>query len=183
MLWRANSGSGHDFSGPDEERDMTKKKKRLALIASSLTLVGIAVALVLFALRDSVSLFASPSEIAAKALPSGARVRIGGLVKDGSLARDGSQIHFTVTDSKNDVAVTYDLSRYGALPDLFREGQGVVAEGTLGQEGLTASQILAKHDERYMPREVVDALKKSGVWQEGQGMPVKSNVEAGTSRQ
>jgi cytochrome c-type biogenesis protein CcmE len=179
MLWRANSGSGHDFSGPDEERDMTKKKKRLALIASSLTLVGIAVALVLFALRDNIVFFYAPSEVEAKALSAGTHMRVGGLVKQGSLARDGARIHFIVTDGKSELGVSYS----GALPDLFREGQGVVAEGTLGHEGLAASSILAKHDERYMPREVVDALKKSGVWQEGQGMPVKSNVEAGTSRQ
>ena len=158
---------------------MTRKKKRLALIGAAVALVGVAVGLILFALRDNIVFFYAPSEVAAKAVPPGTHLRIGGLVKQGSLKRDGTQVRFVVTDGKDDIGVTYT----GALPDLFREGQGVVAEGTLGHEGLAASSILAKHDERYMPREVVDALKKSGVWQEGQGMPVKSNVEAGTSRQ
>lgn len=145
----------------------SRKKKRLILIGSALALLGIAVGLVLFALRDNIVFFYAPSEVAAKAPAPGTRMRIGGLVKPGSLTRDGARIHFLVTDGKNDIAVTYS----GALPDLFREGQGVVAEGALDKDGLAASNILAKHDERYMPREVVDALKKSGVWQEGQGMP------------
>jgi len=157
---------------------MTAKKKRLALIGSALTLIAIAVGLVLFALRDNIVFFYAPSEVAAKSLSPGTRLRIGGLVKQGSFRREGAGVHFVVTDGKSDIAVTYT----GALPDLFREGQGVVAEGTLGKDGLSASNILAKHDERYMPRDVVDALKKSGVWQEGQGAPV-SNVEAGARRQ
>jgi cytochrome c-type biogenesis protein CcmE len=156
---------------------MTRKKKRLALIVTALALVGVAVSLILFALRDNIVFFYAPSEVAAKALSPGTRLRIGGLVKQGSVARDGERIHFVVTDGKDEIGVTYS----GALPDLFREGQGVVAEGKLGKDGLAASNILAKHDERYMPREVVDALKKSGVWQEGQGNPV-NNAQTGTSR-
>jgi cytochrome c-type biogenesis protein CcmE len=148
---------------------MTRKKKRLALIASAMALVSIAVGLVMFALRDSVSLFATPSDIAEKSLGPGTHVRIGGLVKQGSYKREGEEVQFVVTDTKRDIPVRYDLKRSGPLPDLFREGQGVVAEGVLGQNGLAAATILAKHDERYMPREVVDALKKAGVWQEGQG--------------
>jgi cytochrome c-type biogenesis protein CcmE len=156
---------------------MTRKKKRLALIASALALAGIAVGLVLFALRDNIVFFYTPSQVAAKALAPGTRLRIGGLVKQGSVARDGQRIHFVVTDGKDEIGVTYS----DALPDLFREGQGVVAEGTLGKDGVAASNILAKHDERYMPRDVVAALKKSGVWQEGQGNPA-NNAQAGTSR-
>ena len=93
------------------------------------------------------------------------RLRLGGLVKQGSLVHEGDQtVRFAVTDMKQDVAVTYT----GLLPDLFREGQGVVAEGTLGRTILfRADSVLAKHDERYMPREVADALKKQGVWREG----------------
>lgn len=157
---------------------MTAKKKRLALIATALALAGIAVGLVLYALRDNIVFFYAPSEVAAKSLPAGTRVRIGGLVKQGSVTREGQEVNFVVTDGKSDLAVTYE----GTLPDLFREGQGVVAEGRLGSHGLAASNVLAKHDERYMPREVVDALKKSGVWQEGQGAPV-NKVEAGAARQ
>jgi cytochrome c-type biogenesis protein CcmE len=157
-----------------------RKKKRLVLIGSALALLGIAVGLVLFALRDNIVFFYAPSEVAAKALSPGTQIRIGGLVKTGSFKREGTQVHFIVTDGKNDLAVTYS----GALPDLFREGQGVVAEGALGKDGLAASNILAKHDERYMPRDVVDALKKSGVWQEGQdGRAMPGNgVEAGGPR-
>jgi cytochrome c-type biogenesis protein CcmE len=91
----------------------------------------------------------------------GSRVRIGGLVKDGSVTRAGERVDFTITDTAHDVKVTYR----GIVPDLFREGQGVVAEGKLGQDGvLTADSVLAKHDERYMPKEAVEALKRQGVW-------------------
>ncbi len=142
---------------------MTRKKKRLALILSALVVLGGAAGLVLYALRDNIVFFYAPSEVVAKDLGPGTRLRIGGLVKKGSVVRDGTTMHFIVTDGKDDVAVTYT----GQLPDLFREGQGVVAEGVLGTSGMMASDVLAKHDERYMPREVADALKKRGVWQEG----------------
>ena len=145
---------------------MTRKQRRLALIASGLVVVGLAVGLASFALRDNIVFFYSPSELAAKpAAAAGARLRVGGLVKQASLQREGGQtVRFVVTDMKNDVPVTYT----GLLPDLFREGQGVVAEGALRPDGLFhADSVLAKHDERYMPREVADALKKQGVWQEG----------------
>ena len=113
------------------------------------------------------TLLLPPTELAAKQLAPGTRVRVGGLVKDGSLVRGaGKQVTFAITDTgEKDVSVTYD----GSLPDLFREGQGVVAEGALGDKGIIkADNVLAKHDERYMPREVADALKKQGVWNEGQ---------------
>ncbi|HLH10864.1 MAG TPA: cytochrome c maturation protein CcmE [Methylovirgula sp.] len=144
---------------------MTRRRKRLALVLTSIALAGVAVGLVLFGLRGSISLFKAPSEIVAEHIAPGTRLRIGGLVKQGSVVRDGTDVHFVVTDGKNDVAVAYT----GALPDLFREGQGVVVEGVLGATGLNANAVLAKHDERYMPREVVDALKKAGRWQESAG--------------
>jgi cytochrome c-type biogenesis protein CcmE len=136
------------------------------LIGASLAVLAIAAALVLGALRDSIVFFNSPTDVAEKRIPLGTRMRIGGLVKPGSLQRgDNLQVSFAVTDGNADIAVRYQ----GIVPDLFREGQGVVAEGKLESGGvLAADTVLAKHDERYMPREVVDALKKSGRWQEGE---------------
>jgi cytochrome c-type biogenesis protein CcmE len=145
---------------------MTRKQRRLVLIGSSLAVLAIAAALVLGALRDSIVFFNSPTEVAEKIIPPGTRMRIGGLVKPGSLQRgDNLQVSFAVTDGKTDIVVRYQ----GIVPDLFREGQGVVAEGRLESgQVLAADTVLAKHDERYMPREVVDALKKSRRWQEGE---------------
>ncbi|MFZ0026931.1 MAG: cytochrome c maturation protein CcmE [Pseudolabrys sp.] len=145
---------------------MTRKQRRLTLIGASLAVLAIAAALVLGALRDSIVFFNSPTDVADKRIPLGTRMRIGGLVKPGSLQRgDNLQVSFAVTDGNADIAVRYQ----GIVPDLFREGQGVVAEGKLESGGvLAADTVLAKHDERYMPREVVDALKKSGRWQEGE---------------
>src|SRR6185369_16073351 len=144
---------------------MTRKQRRLALIGTSLAVLAVAAALVLSALRDSIVFFNSPTDVAEKLVP-GTRVRIGGLVKPGSIERgDNLLVRFAVTDGKTDIAVRYQ----GIVPDLFREGQGVVAEGKLDTGGVFAADtVLAKHDERYMPREVVDALKKSGRWQEGE---------------
>jgi cytochrome c-type biogenesis protein CcmE len=144
---------------------MTRRKRRLVLIASALAAISLALGLVLLALRDNIVFFYGPSELAQKAPHEGQRLRIGGLVKQGSLKHESeSTVRFAVTDTKQEVEVTYT----GLLPDLFREGQGVVAEGTLrGDKIFLADSILAKHDERYMPREVADALKKQGVWREG----------------
>ncbi len=142
---------------------MTRKKKRLALILSALIILGGGAGLVLYALRDNIVFFYVPSEVFAKDLAPGTRIRIGGLVKPGSVVHEGTTVHFVVTDGKKDLPVTYS----GALPDLFREGQGVVADGVIEINGMTATEVLAKHDERYMPREVADALKKRGLWQEG----------------
>ena len=148
---------------------MTRKRRRLTLIGISLGVLAIAAALVLSALRESIVFFNSPTDIAEKHIAVGARVRVGGLVKPGTVKRgDNLRISFEVTDGKSDVPVRYQ----GIVPDLFREGQGVVAEGKLEQGGiLVADTVLAKHDERYMPREVVDALKKSGRWEETSGAP------------
>ena len=144
---------------------MTRRGRRLALIASALAVVGAAAGLSLYALSDSIVFFYSPSEVAQKAVAPGSRMRIGGMVKTGSVVKSADQnVAFVLTDGAHDVKVVYQ----GLLPDLFREGQGVVAEGVLAAPGqIRADTILAKHDERYMPREVVDALKKQGRWQEG----------------
>jgi cytochrome c-type biogenesis protein CcmE len=146
---------------------VTRKGRRLTLIGVALVVVGLAAGLALYALRGNIVFFYSPSELAQKSLQPGARLRIGGLVKAGSLVKsEGERASFVITDNSHEVAVTYQ----GPLPDLFREGQGVVAEGALeGPSSFRADSILAKHDERYMPREVVDALKKQGRWQEGGG--------------
>ena len=144
---------------------MTRRGRRLSLIALSLAVVGAAAGLSLYALSDSIVFFYSPSEVAQKGAAPGARIRIGGMVKTGSVVKSADQnVAFVLTDGAHDLKVAYQ----GLLPDLFREGQGVVAEGVLAAPGqIRADTILAKHDERYMPREVVDALKKQGRWQEG----------------
>jgi cytochrome c-type biogenesis protein CcmE len=144
---------------------MTRRARRLTLIGTALCVFGVAVGLVLFALRDNIVFFYSPAEIEARHITPGTRLRIGGLVEQGSFKRDqGRAVSFVVTDGKGSLPVTFS----GLLPDLFREGQGVVAEGRLDQSGtFRADNVLAKHDERYMPREVADALKKQGVWQGG----------------
>ena len=145
---------------------MTRKGRRMTLLVGALAVLGVAAGLVLFAMRDNIVFFYGPSEVAEKGVAPGARLRIGGLVKVGSVVRgDGKSMSFVITDTKKDVRVTYT----GQVPDLFREGQGVVAEGLLaGPMELRADSVLAKHDEKYMPREVADALKKQGVWNEGQ---------------
>ena len=145
---------------------MTRRGRRLSLIAVALAVAGGAAGIALYALSDSIVFFYSPTEVAEKSVQPGSRLRVGGLVKTDTLVRsEGQKVDFVVTDGAHDLKVVYQ----GLLPDLFREGQGVVAEGVLEAPGqLRAETILAKHDERYMPREVVDALKKQGRWQEGE---------------
>jgi cytochrome c-type biogenesis protein CcmE len=145
---------------------MTRKQQRLGLLALGMTALAGATALVLSAFSSNLVFFYSPSDLKTQAISADHRVRIGGLVERRSVTHsaDGRAVSFRITDGKTDIAVTY----HGILPDLFREGQGVVAEGRLEPGGVfAASTVLAKHDERYMPREVVDALKESGHWQEG----------------
>jgi cytochrome c-type biogenesis protein CcmE len=143
---------------------MTRKQRRLILIGSGLAMLAIAVALMLNAFRDSIVFFNSPSDVVEKHVEPGTRIRLGGLVKDGSVVRGNSlSVRFEVTDGKSELPVIYQ----GVLPDLFREGQGVVAEGALDAAGVfNADTILAKHDETYMPKEVADALKKSEHWKD-----------------
>ena len=143
---------------------MTRKQRRLILIGGGLGVLAIAVALMLNAFRDSIVFFNSPSDVTEKHVSPGTRIRLGGLVKDGSVVHgDNLTTRFEVTDGKSEIQVSYQ----GVLPDLFREGQGVVAEGALDRGGVfDADTILAKHDEKYMPKEVADALKRSGHWQD-----------------
>jgi cytochrome c-type biogenesis protein CcmE len=141
---------------------MTRRQRRLMLIGAGGAVLAVAVALVLFALKDSIVFFNSPTDVVEKHLAAGTRIRLGGLVKPGSVTRGANfAVRFEVTDGNKEIPVAYS----GALPDLFREGQGVVAEGAIDGTGVFAADtILAKHDENYMPREVADALKKQGHW-------------------
>jgi cytochrome c-type biogenesis protein CcmE len=143
---------------------MNRKRRRLLAVVIGLAMLGGATAMALVAFNDNLVFFYSPSDLSEKAIGSERRIRIGGLVENQSLVREqGRRIAFRVTDGKKDLRVEYD----GMLPDLFREGQGVVAEGKLRADGVfVASNVLAKHDEKYMPPEVADALKRSGHWQE-----------------
>ena len=146
---------------------MTRKKRRAIVIFSGLALLGIAVALVLSALQTRVTFFLSPADVAHTAPQPGTRFRLGGLVEAGTLKKEPDATSlFTVTDGSASVPVSYR----GILPDLFREGQGVVAEGQVNRQGVfVADTVLAKHDEKYMPPEVAAALKKAGRWQEQKG--------------
>ena len=159
---------------------MKRKTLRLYLLVASLCLLGVAVGLALYAFQSRIVFFFSPSDVAAGRPSVGRVVRLGGLVEAGSIARsgDGSTITFKVTDLKNAVAVTYR----GVLPDLFRESQGVVVEGAYGADGkFTATEVLAKHDEKYMPPEVAKALKESGRWQEGATAEPTTGTATGTA--
>jgi cytochrome c-type biogenesis protein CcmE len=143
---------------------MTRKQRRAAFIGLSIAILSAAVLLVAVALRDTIVFFHTPKEVAEKHIPAGKRIRLGGLVAEGSVKRGAStQIEFAITDTVKTIAVSYT----GVLPDLFREGQGVVAEGQLDASGrFLADTVLAKHDENYMPPEVAKALKEQGVWKE-----------------
>ena len=146
---------------------MTPKRRRMLFVGIGLVLLASASALVLTAFRENLVFFFSPTDLAAKPADPDRRIRIGGLVEAGSVekAGDGLSVRFRVTDMKAALPVVYR----GALPDLFREGQGVIAEGRLVGGVFQASNVLAKHDENYMPPEVADALKRSGHWKEGEG--------------
>ncbi len=139
-----------------------RKRKRLIMIAGALAVLAVAVGLMLMAFRQDIRFFRTPADLTAQDMASGARFRLGGLVEAGSVARADGQVRFTVTDTIKTVKVVYD----GIPPDLFREGQGVVAEGRFQPDGLfRADTLLAKHDEKYVPRDLADSLKKKGVWE------------------
>ncbi|GAB4516514.1 MAG: cytochrome c maturation protein CcmE [Roseibium sp.] len=144
---------------------MTRKQRRLTLIGSAGAVLALALGLILVALNDQIVFFQSPSDITQQSIPAGQRIRLGGLVEEGSVVRsDNAEVSFRVTDMQNVVSVTYK----GILPDLFREGQGVVTEGSLTSDGVfIADSVLAKHDENYIPKEVAEALKDQGHWQGG----------------
>ncbi|MBO6507477.1 MAG: cytochrome c maturation protein CcmE [Roseibium sp.] len=145
---------------------MTRKQRRFTLIGSAGVVLAVALGLILFALNDQIVFFQSPTDITQKSIPQGQRIRLGGLVEEDSVVRsDNAQVSFRVTDTANAIDVTYK----GILPDLFREGQGVVTEGVIGPDGVfVADSVLAKHDENYMPKEVAEALKDQGHWQGGE---------------
>ncbi len=142
---------------------MTPKRRRLWLLVGSLATLGAAAALVLTALSDNLVFFYSPSQVAEKGIVPDRRFRLGGLVEAGSVQKNGEEVRFTVTDTHKTMPVVYR----GLLPDLFREGQGVIAEGTLRADGVfVAREVLAKHDENYMPPEVAKAIKEAGQWKD-----------------
>lgn len=141
---------------------MTRKQKRLSIILGLGAVLAIAAALIFIALRDQIVFFYSPSEIHEKAVAPGTPIRLGGLVKDGTWTKAGEDNVFVITDGQTEMTARY----VGILPDLFREGQGVVAEGAIAADGsFAATNVLAKHDENYMPKEVVESLKERGEWQ------------------
>jgi cytochrome c-type biogenesis protein CcmE len=160
------TGRGRNSIAKDEASKMTRKQRRLSLILAGAVVAGFGLWLIARAamLKDSIAFFNSPTDLAEKHLVPGRRIRLGGLVVNGSIVKSRDlNVRFEVTDGNKAIAVSYQ----GILPDLFREGQGVVAEGVLEPGGgFKADTVLAKHDERYMPKEVADALKKQGHWQE-----------------
>lgn len=143
-------------------------KKRAAIIGGGLAALGIAAALALNALNSNIALYVTPSEVVAGKAPQGQAFRIGGMVKEGSVKRDNLTVNFVVTDTVKDVPVAYT----GILPDLFKEGKGAVVQGKLGPDGrFIASEVLAKHDENYTPKEAQQAIDKAQQIQKGQGKP------------
>ena len=143
---------------------MTRKQKRLSVIAGGLGFLGVAVGLTFYALGQKASYFYMPADLAGVTLEPGQRIRLGGLVEKGTIVRNqGTEVEFAVTDTERSVKVAYS----GILPDLFREEQGVITEGSFGADGMfRADSVLAKHDETYMPKEVADSLKEQGLWQQ-----------------
>ena len=144
---------------------MTPRRKRMAIALGIVAVVGAATALVLNAFQSNLVFFYTPTQIDAKEVPNGRTFRLGGLVVAGSVKRDGVKVSFEVTDTAKTVPVEFS----GILPDLFKEGKGVVAQGQLENGVFQAKEVLAKHDENYMPGEVAEALKRTGRWQETKG--------------
>lgn len=159
---------------------MRRRRQRLIYVALAAPILIMAVALALFAMKDSVVYFFGPTDLIAKQVPAGHVVRLGGLVVEGSIAQLASGgVRFKVMDSETDLMVEYA----GILPDLFREGQGIVATGALNASGVfEADQVLAKHDENYMPPEVADMLKEQGHWQDDLGQDQAGQGEGGAAK-
>lgn len=144
---------------------MTRKQQRFTFIIVGLALLGLATSLILVAMEDGISFFKTPTEILTEKIDSQRRLRIGGLVMDDSVKHEGLLLKFLITDTKSELHVEYE----GVVPDLFKEGQGVVLEGYLSQDKVfLADSLLAKHDENYMPKEVADSLKAQGHWQDAE---------------
>jgi cytochrome c-type biogenesis protein CcmE len=160
---------------------MTRRQRRLTMIGGSLAVLAVAAALVLNAMRDSIVFFSTPTAVTERHIPAGKRFRLGGLVKRGSLVHgDDLAVRFVVADDGATLPVAYK----GILPDLFREGQGVVAEGALDSSGVfRADTVLAKHDETYMPKDVADALKKQGHWKDSYGAKAAAAPEKSRAAQ
>ena len=145
-----------------------RKQQRMMIVAAGMTMLAVAVGLTLFALEDGINVFYGPTEIVEKAIEPGTKFRLGGLVEEGSVEQEGATTVFRVTDLSNSVQVAYT----GILPDLFREGQGVVTQGSLDDSGtFVADEVLAKHDENYLPAEAVEAMKRAGTWKHGEDTP------------
>lgn len=153
--------------GKKRKNPLKRKHKRLVFVSIALILLAGATGLILMAYEENIVFFRSPSDVAEKAPPEGKRFRLGGLIEEGSIKKEGTTAFFKVTDLSKSVPVTYT----GILPDLFREGQGVVTEGRLQGGVFVASEVLAKHDENYMPPEVAEALKKAGQWKGNEKKP------------
>jgi cytochrome c-type biogenesis protein CcmE len=147
---------------PVAPRRMGRKRKRLLIIGGVGVVLAVALALILMALSNQIVYFYTPSDIAAKHVVAGEAIRLGGMVKDGSWKKNGDVNSFVLSDGKGDITAHFS----GILPDLFREGQGIVAEGSMAPDGsFTATNVLAKHDENYIPKQIVDEMKKRGDWQ------------------
>ncbi len=140
-----------------------KKRRRIQMVIAGAVLLAAATGIVGYAMRDGIEFFRAPSQLASHPPRDGERFRLGGLVEEGSVVRDGGAVRFVVTDGGASVPVTFR----GLLPDLFREGQGVIATGSLDSGTFAASEVLARHDESYMPKEVADALKEQGLFRYG----------------
>lgn len=149
---------------------MTRKQKRLTVIFGGLAFLALAAGLTFYALGQKASYFFMPADLATAQLAPGQRIRLGGLVENGSIVRgEGTTVRFSVTDHENTVKVTYT----GILPDLFREDQGIIAEGSFGNDGVfVADSVLAKHDENYMPKDIADTLKEKGLFEPADKQPV-----------
>src|SRR5450631_1134179 len=165
----------HDAEVRGQRTRMTRRQRRLTMIGGSLAVLAVAAALVLNAMRDSIVFFSTPAAVAEKHIPAGKRFRLGGLVQPGSLVRgEDLAVRFLVADDSATLPVAFKA----ILPDLFREGQGIVAEGALDTSGVfRADTVLAKHDETYMPKDVAVALKKQGHWKDDYGARPDANAK------